>query len=473
MTTATVAPASFVPFRIRTQHLLSTALPAAVDRLAWDRARLTEWQRDRLRALLATAIDRSPFHRRRLVGVDPSTFEVHDLASVPVMTKADMMGAFDDVVTDRRVTRSGAEQAVAATTTVPRPIAGDYVVLASGGSSGERGLFVFAAPTFAEFASTLMRPAVGRLGIGSPSAPAPRIAFVAAASPIHATGCAPCMLEGGPVEFDPVPVTLGLAVIVERLNALQPRVLYGYPSILARLAREQLDGRLRIAPVAISTTSETLLDPMRDALREAFGVPVLNIYGSSEGLVGATEPDGSVHAFASDSCIVELVDEHDQPVAPGTPSASILVTNLYNTVQPLIRFRIEDRLVRQPDATAHGHLRAVVEGRAPELLRYGDLTVHPLVLTSPLTASPAVVEHQVRQTPTGADIDVVVTSTVDHVALADGIRAALCAAGLTDAVVRVRVVDGLARDPATGKVRVVVPLPAAAIGRHCQRVDER
>jgi phenylacetate-coenzyme A ligase PaaK-like adenylate-forming protein len=40
---------------------------------------------------------------------------------------------------------------------------------------------------------------------------------------------------------------------------------------------------------------------------------------------------------------VELVDEHDRPVRPGTPSSSILVTNLYNHAQPLIRYRIEDR----------------------------------------------------------------------------------------------------------------------------------
>ena len=303
-----------------------------------------------------------------------------------------------------------------------------------------------------------MRPSVARLGAaGSPPARGPRIAFVAAASPIHATGCAVCMLDGGPVEFDPVPVTLELDRIVGRLNELKPITLYGYPSILARLAHEQMAGRLRIAPSAVSTTSESLRDPLRRAIRAAFGVPIVDIYGSSEGLVGATEPDHPVHTFATDSCIVELVDERDEPATRGTPSASVLVTNLFNTVQPLIRYRIEDQFVRRPDAEDHGHLRAEVEGRAPELLHYGELAVHPLVITSPLTRSTAVLEYQVRQTVVGADVDVVVSRPVDDAALASEVRTSLRAAGLPDAVVRLRVVDGLARDPATGKLRVVVP----------------
>jgi len=51
-----------------------------------------------VRALLAVAIERSPFHARRLSGIDPTTFELADLARLPVMTKAEMMHHFDDMV---------------------------------------------------------------------------------------------------------------------------------------------------------------------------------------------------------------------------------------------------------------------------------------------------------------------------------------------------------------------------------------
>jgi hypothetical protein len=253
--------ASFDQFRLRTQQLLMSSLPASDRAALLGSGPLGPWQRDRLRALLATAIDRSSFHRSRLAGVDPATFELEDLPRIPVMGKTEMMASFDEVVTDERVTRAGAERAVADATTVPRPVAHEFLVLASGGSSGERGLFVFDSPAFAEFASTLMRPAMARLGgAGGQPAAGRRIAFVAAASPIHATGCTVCMLEGGPVELDPVPVTLEL----DDRRAAQPAEAQPCTaiSILARLAHEQMAGRLGSLLGGVDT-SETLRDPLR------------------------------------------------------------------------------------------------------------------------------------------------------------------------------------------------------------------
>ena len=45
----------------------------------------------------------------------------------------------------------------------------------------------------------------------------------------------------------------------------------------------------------------------------------------------------------------------------------MLVTNLFNRLQPLIRYELTDRFVAQPPATAHGYLRARVHGRADEI----------------------------------------------------------------------------------------------------------
>src|SRR4029434_3334426 len=99
--------------------------------------------------------------------------------------------------------------------------------------------------------------------------------------------------------------------------------------------------------------------------------------------------------------------EDDQPVPPGTPSAKVLVTNLYNRAQPLIRYELTDSFVRQPDAAEHGPLRACVEGRMEDPLRYDDVDVHPHAVRSALVATPAVVDYQVRQTPGGIEVDVV------------------------------------------------------------------
>jgi phenylacetate-coenzyme A ligase PaaK-like adenylate-forming protein len=250
-----------------------------------------------------------------------------------------------------------------------------------------------------------------------------------------------------------VPATLPLEEIVARLEALAAPVLYGYPSVLVRLAREKAAGRLSLSPQAISCTSETLLPEWRTAIESAFGVAISNKFGSSEGLVGVSAPGDETMVFNDDACIVELVDAQNCPVAPGTPSEKILLTNLANRVQPLIRYEITDRFVRHADAADHGHLRATVEGRSDDVLRWPSAEVHPLVVRSVLVKQPAVTDYQVRQTERGLVLDVLAVDAVDLDAVCALLRRALADAGLRDAEVDARRVDALERHPETGKVR--------------------
>jgi hypothetical protein len=72
------------------------------------------------------------------------------------------------------------------------------------------------------------------------------------------TRLAPVMTAGSAINFIPVPVTLPLTEIIDRLNRMQPVGLYGYPSMLARLAEERRAGRLDIDVAWVNSTSETL-----------------------------------------------------------------------------------------------------------------------------------------------------------------------------------------------------------------------
>jgi phenylacetate-coenzyme A ligase PaaK-like adenylate-forming protein len=251
---------------------------------------------------------------------------------------------------------------------------------------------------------------------------------------------------------------LPLDEIVERLNAIGAPTLYGYPSVLAPLAREQPAGRLKLELLRVTCTSEMLLPELRDEIRDGFGAPIIDTFGSTEGLVGVSEPDDDALIFNSDCCIVELVDEANRPVPDGTPSAKVLVTNLTNRLQPLIRYELTDRFLRLPPAPDHGHVRARVEGRTDDAFTYGAVTVHPLVVRSQLVKTPGIAEYQVRQTPAGLDVAAVAGGRVDT----DDVRArlvrALVDAGVVDAEVTVRVVERLDRDLRTGKIRRFVPL---------------
>ncbi len=93
----------------------------------------------------------------RLRGVDVDAIEPDDLTALPVMTKAELMEHFDDVVTDPRITLADAEAALARANGEPATLLDEILVLTSGGSSGPRGVFLLDTPTCRQFFGGLSR----------------------------------------------------------------------------------------------------------------------------------------------------------------------------------------------------------------------------------------------------------------------------------------------------------------------------
>lgn len=65
------------------------------------------------------------------------------------------------------------------------------------------------------------------------------------------------------------------------------------------------------------------------------------------------------------------VDEQYQPVQPGKQSHSVLITNLVNRAQPLIRYELTDRVILSPEPCKCGRPFPVVqvEGRTDDILK--------------------------------------------------------------------------------------------------------
>jgi phenylacetate-coenzyme A ligase PaaK-like adenylate-forming protein len=438
---------------------LTRRLGPYTERLGWDAGQLAHHQRERLRLLLAHAAGHSPFHARRLRGVDPSQFELTDLARLPVMTKAEMMAQFDAVVTDRQLSKHQVERHLAASLREPSLLLGKYVCLASGGSSGLRGIFVQTLSEYADLVASLVRPGYARaLAAGGPPPGGLVLGQVAAASPVHSSGFGAAVATGPPVRLIPAPATLPLTEIVTRLNNAQPPALLGYASKLAELAREQLAGRLSITPRSVVSISEVLTPADRAVIEHGFAVPVTDSFVSTEGLVGHSEPGGTVLRFAADMCLAELVDDDNNPVPAGVPSAKVLVTNLHNFSQPLVRYELTDRFTSPHATPADGWPRASIDGRADDTFRYGGVAVHPHVIRSVLSGDGAVHEYQVRQTKCGVDVDCVTGGRLDTEVLAARLADGLRQAGLTQPEVNIAIAEAIPRDPKTGKVRRFLPL---------------
>ena len=169
-----------------------------------------------------------------------------------------MMAGFDDVLTDRRLSRRLVEQHLAGSLHEPGLLLDEYVCLISGGSSGLRGVFVQTLGEYTDFVASLVRRGYARaLAAGGPPPEGLMLGQVTAASPVHSSGFASAVATGPPVWMIPAPATLPLVEIVARLNAAQPPALLGYASKLAELARDQLAGRLAIAPRSVPLGSSS------------------------------------------------------------------------------------------------------------------------------------------------------------------------------------------------------------------------
>ncbi len=108
----------------------------------------------------------------------------------------------------------------------------------------------------------------------------------------------------------------------------------------------------------------------RAAIEQAFGCPLVNEYGASECLtIGYGCREGWLHVNA-DWVLMEPVDADLRPTAPGALSHTVLVTNLANAVQPVIRYDLRDRVRVAPGRCACGDpLPALkVEGRRDDVL---------------------------------------------------------------------------------------------------------
>ena len=255
----------------------------------------------------------------------------------------------------------------------------------------------------------------------------------------------------------PAPATLPVAEVVRRLNKARPPALLAHTSKLVTLAAEQRAGRLRIEPRAITAMAETVTAEDRRTIEASFGIPLITMFTSTEGLVGQSDPGSEVVSFAGDACIVELVDANNQPVPEGVASAKALVTNLHNHTQPLIRYELTDRFIRHPSART-GAVRATVVGRADDVFHYGDVAVDPLVIRTVMVRTPAALEYQVRQTAHGIDIAIVAEGELNPAALRVALGQSLLDAGLPNPRVRVREVTDIERHPETGKARRFIPV---------------
>lgn len=111
--------------------------------------------------------------------------------------------------------------------------------------------------------------------------------------------------------------------------------------VLARFIRDQKLSAPKMQ--AVITSSEKLTPEMREVFKEVYQCKTYDSWSGVEacGLVSECEY-GSLHV-SPDVGILEILDEQGKPVEPGQ-EGEVVCTGLLNFDQPLIRYRIGDRM---------------------------------------------------------------------------------------------------------------------------------
>jgi phenylacetate-coenzyme A ligase PaaK-like adenylate-forming protein len=223
---------------------------------------------------------------------------------------------------------------------------GEYRVMTSSGSSGRKAVFVYDRAAWIAILTMFLRRS-SWVGL-RPGLPRTRLAMIGGGAPTHMSRRGAQTLNVGLHRLLSLSVTQPVGELVSRLNAFKPDFMNVYPSTAGLLADEQLAGRMHLALRGLTTNSEPLTPTLRERLKRAFGVTPTDFYATTEGLWGHECEAGSLHLF-DDMCIAENVDDDGRPVPPGEIGSRLLVTNLFNRVQPLIRFEISDLVAVEPE----------------------------------------------------------------------------------------------------------------------------
>lgn len=263
------------------------------------------------------------------------------------------------------------------------------LVATTSGTTGERGIFTYSAEdwaaaraiTFARVYRSLLLP---RRILGALYERPQRMAFLVGGGGHF---MASLLVSYVPklaypfVKTLKMPIDLPFADVVKQLEDFQPHTVHTYATVLPALCAAQQDGKLHINPYVFTVGSESLGIQMRTQMQQVFPTSELvETYAATEcPFMASSCSHGHLH-INEDACILEAVDAEHRPVPDGEWGEHVLLTNLVNMAQPLLRYVLSDRIRIIPVDGPQGEpclcgsplSRIEVEGRSDDVFYWQD-----------------------------------------------------------------------------------------------------
>lgn len=285
------------------------------------------------------------------------------LEKLPLLDKETMMAHFDELNTAGiRKEEAFRIAAQAEETRDFTPSNGKVTVGLSSGTSGNRGLFLVSVEERERWAGVILAKVLPR-GLHKRESVA---FFLRANSNLYTT------VRQKQLTFQYYDLMTPLSTHVKRLNQQQPTILVAPPAMLLFLSREKKKGRLQIDPLKVVSVADVLDDRDRETIAAQFGQPIHQVYQCMEGFLAATCSHGTLH-LNEDLVHVgrEWIDRDSGRFVP-------IVTDFSRTLQPIIRYRLNDVLVEKKEPCPCGSIFTAidrVEGRCDDIFYFKERKV--------------------------------------------------------------------------------------------------
>jgi phenylacetate-CoA ligase len=339
------------------------------------RAQLKSLQERRLQALITHAARNVPYYRElyRRLGIHPEEIRtVEDLKNLPILTRRDVREHFDALHEEHEKRAPGRS-------------------LLSVQTTGSTGHPLTISLADSEFIQGLTFITYGFLRSGA------KMTDSFAQILVPSTHRGSFLFERmGLLRQHFIDLRQGVERTISQLNEFQPKVIYSYPSFLALMAKEILQGHPLNHVRLVITHGEMLSDRCRALLSQAFSCPVRDSYGAAEVFRIAFECQFNRLHIIPDSVVVEF----DESTLDSNGAADIIVTPLYLKTMPLIRYKLGDRVILSEDPCPCGFnfttIRKIVGRSDDDLTLPGGKRISARAINL-LENVPGIVEYQIIQ----------------------------------------------------------------------------
>ncbi len=339
-------------------------------------------QDEKLRKLLRFAWEHSAYYRAAFekAGITEEQLDTLPLSCFPTIEKQMLLEHFDELVTVPDLKQENLREFDAGEAADRKPYQGKYHVVHSSGSTGKPGYFVYDEDAWSQMLLGIIRAALW--GMTMPQIlrllmKRPRIVYIAATDGRYGGAMAVGDgIDGVGASQLYLDIKMPITEWISQLKEFRPNIVIGYPSAIKILAQLMENGEVSLDAERVISCGEPLGTSLRTYLEKIFRTQVVNFYGSSESLALGVETNPKDGMLLFDDMNVIEVE-----------NGVMYLTCLYNYAQPLIRYRLSDRLtLKAPEGGELPFTRAVgLLGRNEDVLWFEDGRgnrefLHPLAI---------------------------------------------------------------------------------------------